>query len=341
MLRIFHNTNYDFLNWWRTAAVLTIAFIVAGLLSFAIKGAPNYSIEFTGGTLMHFRFKAPPQAADIRAALDAGNIPNVEIQQFGTENEFVVRAQNSAAIAEQSKGAEDIARRIETALTTKYGPGSFDVVQTEAVGPRVGGELRRGAAIAMLLASFVTLIYLAIRFEWRFGVAAVLSTAHDVLITLAFIKIFHIEVSLTVVAAILTLLGYSGNDTIIIFDRVRENLKKDRRSSLHEILNRSINETLPRSLLTHATTLAATLALLIFAGEVLRPFSLVMTFGIFVATFSSMYVASPLLMYIENRWPRSVEDSHRAGVSHTVGKAEVPTESRTPAKPRKEGLQAR
>ncbi len=120
----------------------------------------------------------------------------------------------------------------------------------------------------MLLASLVTLVYLAIRFEWRFGVAAVLSTAHDVLVTLAFIKLLHIEVSLTVVAAILTLLGYSGNDTIIIFDRVRENLKKDRKSPLYDVLNRSINETLPRSVLTHATTLAATLALLFFAGEV-------------------------------------------------------------------------
>jgi preprotein translocase subunit SecF len=137
----------------------------------------------------------------------------------------------------------------------------------------------------------------------------VLSTAHDVMITLAFIKIVHLEVSLTVVAAILTLLGYSANDTIIIFDRVRENLKTSRGESLYQILNRSINETLPRSVLTHVTTLAATLALLLFAGEVIRPFALVMAFGIFVATFSSIYVASPLLLWIETKWPRKNDSS--------------------------------
>jgi preprotein translocase subunit SecF len=146
---------------------------------------------------------------------------------------------------------------------------------------------------------------LALRFEWRFGVAAVLSTAHDILVTFAFIKLLHLEVSLTVVAAILTLLGYSMNDTIIIFDRVRENLKKGRKDGLVPLLNRSINETLPRSILTHTTTLAATVTLLLFAGEVIRPFAWVMSFGVFVATFSSIYVASPLLLWIETKFPRA------------------------------------
>src|SRR5690606_24406890 len=150
--------------------------------------------------------------------------------------------------------------------------------------------------------SLISLIYLAIRFDWRFGTAAVLSLVHDVLLTLAFIKLFNIEVSLTVVAAVLTVLGYSANDTIIIFDRTRENLKKYRRDSLYDTLNRSINETLGRSVLTHATTFAATLALLLFAGQVLRPFSIVMAFGVVVAVFSSMYVATPLLLYIEKRY---------------------------------------
>jgi len=161
---------------------------------------------------------------------------------------------------------------------------------------------------------------------WRFGLAAVLSTAHDVLITLAFIKLLHIEVSLTVVAAILTLLGYSGNDTIIIFDRVRENLKKGRKDSLYDTLNRSINETLPRSILTHVTTLTATLTLLLFAGDVLRPFSLVMTFGIFVATFSSIYVASPILLYIERRFPRAAAPARGLHVSASQARAESKVE---------------
>src|SRR5215212_2349892 len=309
MLRIFHNPSYDFIKWWRVAAVSTIAFILLGLGSFLITGGVNYSIEFTGGTLMQLEFKQPPNVADLRAALDAAGIRGAEIQQFGSNREFTVRARDERQVSEQAAGAEGVARRIQEALNRKYA-GAFTVVRTEAVGPKVGGELRRGAIIAMLLSSLVTLVYLAVRFEWRFGVAAVLSSAHDVLVTLAFIKLLHLEVSLTVVAAILTLLGYSMNDTIIIFDRVRENMKRLRTYSFAElraILNRSINETLPRSVLTHATTLAATLALLLFAGEVIRPFAIVMTFGIFVATFSSIYVASPLLLWIEHKWPRTAD----------------------------------
>ncbi|MBV6521372.1 MAG: Protein translocase subunit SecF [Gemmatimonadaceae bacterium] len=304
MIRIFHNTSFDFIKWWRHAAIITIAFMVLGLASYLIKGPVNYSIEFTGGTLMQVQFTTPPNVADLRSTLDAAGIHGAEIQEFGTSRDFTIRAQDQAQIERQASAAEGVSQVIESTLRTKYADG-FKIIRVEAVGPKVGSELRRGAAIAMLLASMVTLIYLAFRFEWRFGVAAVLSTAHDVLVTLAFIKIAHIEVSLVVVGGILTLLGYSGNDTIIIFDRVRENLKKARKEPLYDLLNRSVNETLPRSILTHTTTLAATLALLVFAGEVLRPFAWVMTFGIFVATFSSIYVASPLLLYIEQRFPRS------------------------------------
>ena len=325
MLRILHDTKFDFIKWWRWAAGLTAAFILLGLASFAIRGGVNYSIEFTGGTLMQIQFNKSEDAGAIRSTLDAAGIRGAEIQQFGSDSEFTIRARNEAEVAAQAAGAERVATRVRSALDAKFGNGNYRVVREELVGPRVGAELRRDAAVAMLLASLVTLIYLAIRFEWRFGVAAVLSTAHDVLVTLAFIKLFHVEVSLTVVAGILTLLGYSGNDTIIIFDRVRENLKKDRKSPLYEVLNRSINETLPRSVLTHATTLAATLALLFFAGEVLRPFAIVMAFGIFVATFSSIYVASPLLLWIEHKFPRTATDgANKAAVR--ASRTEVPAE---------------
>jgi preprotein translocase subunit SecF len=334
MLRILHDTKFDFIKWWRWAAGLTAAFILLGLASFAIRGGVNYSIEFTSGTLMQLQFTKAADAGRIRSTLDKAGIHGAEIQQFGPDNEFTVRAQDERDAAQLASGAESVAARIQAALTSEFGAEGFRVVRTEAVGPRVGAELRRDAAVAMLLASLVTLIYLAIRFEWRFGVAAVLSTAHDVLVTLAFIKLLHIEVSLTVVAGILTLLGYSGNDTIIIFDRVRENLKKDRKSPLYEVLNRSINETLPRSVLTHATTLAATLALLFFAGEVLRPFAIVMAFGIFVATFSSIYVASPLLLWIEHKFPRTATDgANKAAVRPS--RTEIPAAER--ASPRSRG----
>jgi preprotein translocase subunit SecF len=177
-------------------------------------------------------------------------------------------------------------------------------MRTEAVGPRVGSELKRGAIIAILLSFLITLVYLSIRFEWRFATAAVIATSHDVFTTIAFLKLMHLEISLTVVAGLLTVLGYSLNDTIIIFDRVRENLRKGRKETLYETLNRSINETLPRSVLTHATVFAATLSLLIFAGEVIRPFAWVMAFGVVTGTFSSIYVAAPVLLWIERKWPR-------------------------------------
>jgi len=331
MIRIFHNTTFDFIKWWRQAAIATLAFIMLGLASFIFRGGPNYSIEFTGGTLMQLEFTQPPDAGTIRSTLDNAGVRGAEIQQFGSAREFTVRAQDIQQIQRQASAAEGVSKEIQSALETKFGKSNVKVVRTEAVGPKVGAELRRGAAIAMLLASLVTLIYLAIRFEWRFGVAAVLSTAHDVLVTLTFIKLFHIEVSLVVVGAILTLLGYSGNDTIIIFDRVRENLKKVRKESLYDLLNRSINETLPRSILTHTTTLSATLALLFFAGEVLRPFAWVMTFGIFVATFSSIYVASPILLYIERRFPRETTDRAHASASATRAPSRADADVPAPA----------
>ena len=333
MLRIFHDTKYNFIRWWRTAAALTIAFMVLGIGSFAVTGGVNYSIEFTGGTLMQLEFSKPTEAGLIRSTLDGAAITGAEIQQFGSTREYTVRARDEKNKDPKTStaGADSISRRITAALKVRYG-SEFKVIRNEAVSAKVGGELWRGALIAMLLGSLITLIYLAIRFEWRFGLAAVLSTGHDILVTLSFIKLFHFEVSLTVVAAILTLLGYSMNDTIIIFDRVRENIRKGGKSAFYDLLNRSANETLPRSILTHATTLAATLALLLFAGEVIRPFAWVMFFGIFVATFSSIYVASPLLMWIENKWPRGDGKGRPGAAASRNPTASSPTRSpRQPA----------
>lgn len=312
MLRILHGTNIDFIRYWRQTAIATIVFIVAGLGIAAASGGFRYSIEFTGGTLMQLEFKEAPDASKIRATLDAAGIKGTEITQFGSPTEYTVRAQDESQVAEQAAAAEGVARRIETALTQAFGADAFAVKRTEGVGPKVGAELRRGAILALLISFGVTLVYLAFRFEWRFGVAAVLATAHDILATLAFIEILNIEISLTVVAAILTVVGYSLNDTIIIFDRVRENLRKNRKERLYDTLNRSVNETLPRSIMTHATTLAATVSLLLLAGEVIRPFAWVMSFGIFTGTFSSVFVASPILLWIETKYPRAIEGQRSA-----------------------------
>ena len=309
MLRILHDTKYDFIKYWKHAAIGTIAFIVLGLalLSYHKERTGtwlNESIEFTGGTLMQLRFRQPPNVGAIRATVDRAGYPGSEITQFGANTEYTIRAQARGGVA-TTASTDSTAHQIEAALHQQYGDTTqVKVLRSEYVGPRVGAELRRNAIIAILISFVVTLIYLAIRFEWRFGLAAVIATAHDILTTLAFLAMMRLEVSLTVVAAILTVIGYSLNDTIIIFDRVRENLRKQRRETLREVLNRSINETLPRSVLTHATTLAATLALLFFAGEVIRPFSWIMAFGIFTGTFSSIYVAGALLLWIERKWPR-------------------------------------
>lgn len=315
MLRIFHNTRFNFLGYWRHTSAVALAFILAGLASSLFRPL-EYSIEFTGGTMMHIRFEQPVPVSEIRSALQDAGVGNADIQTFGGDNEFTLRAQDAEA---DTAGAEVVSETIEAALDERFGADTYSIERTEAIGPRVGAELRQRALYAILISFGVTLVYLAFRFEWRFGVAAVLATAFDVLTTIAFLLLMHLEISLTIVAAILTVIGYSLNDTIIIFDRVRENLRKKRNEPMRDTLNRSINETLPRAVLTHGTTMAATLALLIFAGPVIRPFAWVMLFGIITGTFSSTFVASPLLMWIERKWPR--EAGKKGGVgprAHTT-----------------------
>ena len=271
----------------------------------------NYSIEFTGGTLMQLKFAAAPGAdAVARRGRSGRDSTAPRSSSSARRREYTVQAQVVAG-AGRGKRRQRRARRSSARSSSALGADEQRRdPRTESVGARVGEELQDESASSRILISFaVTLIYLAFRFEWRFGVAAVVATAHDILATLAFLSMMHLEVSLTVVAALLTVIGYSLNDTIIIFDRVRENLRKARKESLYDVLNRSINETLPRSILTHATTLAATLALLFFAGEVIRPFSWIMAFGIFTGTFSSIYVAGALLLWIENKWPRDTGET--------------------------------
>jgi preprotein translocase subunit SecF len=321
MLRFFANAKYDFIGVRRYAYGVTVALILPGLLFLLVQGL-NYSIEFTGGTLVQVASKKTVDVADLRTGLDREGIHGAEIQNFGAPNEYVIRAR----VAKPGTDANDTqatAQAVSEALDRVLGPGTYSVVRTEAVGPKVGGELRQKAFLAIFLSFFAVLAYLAYRFEWRFGLAAVIATAHDILATIAFIAVMRLEVSLTVVAAVLSMVGYSLNDTIIIFDRVRENLKKHKKMGFEDILNLSINETLPRSILTHGTTLATLLALIIFAGEVIRPFALVMFFGVFTGTFSSIYIASPVLMAIERRWPGALARGH-------MGTTPAPT---TPAPP--------
>ncbi len=311
MFRILQNTTWDFIKQWKVALIALVVFILPALVLIPLQGF-NYSVEFTGGTLMRVRFAPVQETAAVRAALATAGFADAEISTLGSEGEFIIRAQGREQVERQSAGAGNVAAEIETALTSAFGANSFTVARREAVGPRVGSELRQKAAIAMLIAFGLTLIYLAWRFEWRFSVAAVLATVHDIIATLAFMKYLDIEISLFVVGGILTVVGYSMNDKVVVFDRVRENLTLHRKLSLYDLLNRSVNETLPRTVMTGSTTLACLLALLIFGGSVIRPFAWILTFGIIIGTFSSIFVASPLLLWIERKYPRTTDAAPHA-----------------------------
>jgi len=302
MIRLFANASYDFIKWRRVAFSVTGAIMLVGAVFLATRGL-NYSIEFTGGTSVQFEVAHKVETGNIRAALDQVGLRGADIYNFGSDTSYQVRARLGNDASEGDAGTQAVADSVARALDVSVGPGQYHIAQRQSVGPKVGRELQGKALIAILVSFLVTLIYLAVRFEWRFGLAAVIATAHDIVATVAFISVMHLEVSLVVVGAVLTVVGYSLNDTIIIFDRVRENLRKFRRQNLYEILNLSINETLPRSVLTHGTTIATTLALLLLGGEVIRPFAWVMSFGIFTGTFSSIYIAAPVLLWIEKRWP--------------------------------------
>ncbi|MEZ4378482.1 MAG: protein translocase subunit SecF [Gemmatimonadales bacterium] len=302
MTRIFANANYDFIGMRRKAIIATGVLLALGLVALLGRRI-NYSIEFTGGTLVEARTSGPAWDIEaVRAGLGSAGLGNVEITPYGDGQEIGIRVQDVVAGGD-ADDTQATANAVGAVLDQIAGAGSWERTSADAVSPKVGGELRTQAFLAIFFSFFAVLAYLAWRFEWRFGLAAVIATAHDIVLTICFIAILNLEVGLVVVAAVLSMVGYSLNDTIIIFDRVRENMHRSRREELIPVLNRSINETLPRSVLTHSTTLAALIALIIFGGEVIRPFALVMAFGVFTGTFSSIFIAAPVLLLIEQRWP--------------------------------------
>lgn len=300
-MRLFANANWDFIAQRRTAYLATALFMVAGLVITVLRGI-NYSVEFTGGTLIQVEAQAPVDVGEVRSQLAQAGITGAEIQTFGSNRELAIRARLAGDDVDPDD-TQAVTAAVRPALDAAIGAGQYVIGRTEAVSGKVGSELRTQALFAILLSFVAVLAYLAYRFEWRFGVAAVVATAHDVLATILFIGILRLEVSLFVVAGVLSVLGYSLNDTIVIFDRIRENLHTARRDDFVTILNRSINETLPRTVLTGGTSIGSLVALAALGGEVVRPFALLMLFGVVVGTFSSIFIASPVLLEIERRWP--------------------------------------
>jgi preprotein translocase subunit SecF len=307
-MRLFQHAKYDFLGSRRRAYLLSAVTLVMGLGSIAVHGGLRFGVDFTGGTLFQVEFSQPTSVAELRSALTAADLEGVQIQQFGSSNDYLIRAPQF----EQESG-ESVVETVRAALAQAYGPdGEAWTSRSDAVGPRVGKELQRGALLAILISFALTLVYLAFRFEWRFGVAAVVATVHDILIAFGFISLFNIEITLTTVAAILTIVGYSLNDTIVVFDRIRENIRKYRKDAYVNLLNRSVNETLPRTVLTSGTTVMTLGALFVLGGSVIRPFAFVLILGVVIGTYSSIFVASPVLLEIEERSGHATESAKKS-----------------------------
>jgi preprotein translocase subunit SecF len=303
-MRVFQHANYRFIeNRYKAyvfSAILVFIGVAAMVTNTVVIGRwMNYGVDFTGGSLVQVRFAVPVADSELRDALGGADAP--PINRIGDEalNEFVIRAP-----LQEGVDINAVRQAIEAQITTELPGRAFTVERTELVGAKVGSELQGRAGMAILISFVLTLVYLAIRFELRFGIAAVIATAHDIVLTLGLLALFRMEISLTTVAAILTILGYSLNDTIVVFDRVRENLhmKGARKRDPVELINRSVNETLPRTVLTGGATLAVLGALTILGGPVIRDFSLVMIFGIIAGTYSSIFIGSATLIEIQERW---------------------------------------
>jgi preprotein translocase SecF subunit len=287
-MRFFGKTHLDFVSRRRTAFLLSAVVIGAGLISLAVKGGPDLSIDFEGGILVQLKFQDNVATEDIRAALDEAGYPNSEIQTFRTGNEVLIRA----PVIE----GEDVTEDIKQAIRGSFADNPFEVRREELVGPKVGQELGKNAIWAIVIGLGAILVYVAFRFEFRFAVAAVAALFHDVLVTLGIFSLTGKEVSLAVVAAFLTIVGYSLNDTIVVFDRIREDLRKYHRERYEGVINASINETLSRTIMTSLTTLIVVLFLFFLGGEVLRDFAFALLVGVVVGTYSSIFVASPILV---------------------------------------------
>jgi preprotein translocase SecF subunit len=295
-MRFFGKTHLDFVSHRRAAFLLSAVVIGAGLISLAVNGGPDLSIDFEGGILVQLKFERPVTTETLRTVLDEAGYPSSEIQTFRMGNEVLIRA----PVVEE----RDVTEEIKSALTAEYADNPFEVRREELVGPKVGRELGRNAIWAIVAALSAILVYLGFRFQFRFAVAAVAALFHDVLVTLGLFSLTGREVSLAVVAAFLTIVGYSLNDTIVVFDRVREDLRKYHTRRFDGVINASINETLSRTIMTSLTTLIVVLFLFFVGGEVLRDFSFALLVGVIVGTYSSIFVASPILVEWYRRSPQ-------------------------------------
>jgi preprotein translocase subunit SecF len=291
------NTNIDFLKFKWPAVIISILLVIGSLALVATRGL-NLGVDFKGGILMEVSFNNTPKLDAVRNQLNGLGLGDVAIQTFGKPSEIAMRVPFQQGGEKAQQKAVEV---IKTALTQKYGVGSYKVRRVETVGGKVGGELRKSAIWSSTIGMLAIAAYIWLRFEWQFGVGALLSLIHDVALTLGFFALTQMEFNLSIVAAILTIIGYSLNDTIVVYDRIRENLRKYRKMDVQALLNLSTNETLSRTMMTSLSIMLTLAALLILGGDVIRGFTAAMLLGVFIGTYSSVYIAAPMLIWMKLR----------------------------------------
>ena len=288
MFELIKGVNIDFLGKRKIAGILSGIIILTGLVSIVLHGGPLYSIDFEGGTEVQVLFTESTSVESVREALSSIGYGDAAIRGFGSDDEFLIHVKTSTKSEEQ-------VNTIREALGSIHG-GNYEIRRLETVGPKIGKELRGDMISAVLIAMAGIVVYISIRFQFMYAIGALVALAHDVMITLGLFSLLNMEISLSVLAAFLFIVGYSLNDTIVVFDRVRENAKEKRHDSFLSVLNLSLNQTLNRTVITSVTTLTVVLILLFFGGEVIKPFAFALAVGLVVGTYSSMFVASPVVL---------------------------------------------
>ena len=280
----------DFLKIKNIATILSVIAIISSLFFLVYKNL-NFGIDFKGGTLIELKKDNDLTIAEIRNQLSGLNIGDIQIQTFGSDNTILIRIENSSNLVANAD--------MNTIELIRSNLGNDITIQrTEIVGPKVSSELIQKGVIAIVIAVFLMLFYIWIRFEWQFSIGAVTALIHDVIITMGIFSLLQIEFNLSIIAALLTIIGYSMNDTVVVYDRIRENLRKYKQMNIYELINQSLNETMSRTLLTSVTTLLALFSLYFLGGEVLRGFTLAMIIGVFIGTYSSIFIASQMILYL-------------------------------------------
>ena len=288
-------TNIDFMGKIKMTMTISGLVILIGLGSIALSGGLKYGIDFAGGTLIQLQFKTPPDIEVIRDGLKTIALGESTIQEFGSKRDILIRIQRS------EEKLEAVGSKVRNSLGGKFNKEDITIERVEMVGPKVGRDLREKAILSILYAVIGIVIYISWRFELQYAIAAIIALAHDVLVTLGAFSILDKEFTLVIVAAFLAIIGYSLNDTIVVFDRIRENLRRRGKNTLVQTINASINQTLSRTLLTSGTTLMVVMALFFFGGEIIHDFSFALLVGILVGTYSSIFIASVFLVYWDSR----------------------------------------